>query len=54
MISSIPIKNVAQSVGRGGEAVEYTDFTSAEGQDPSHTTSVLDMTINNLRAMFMY
>ena len=41
------ISTVAQSTG----AVEYTDCFSAEGIDPP-TTSVLDMTLNNLMVKF--
>ena len=39
--------NLAQSAG----AVECTDCTSAEGKDPP-STSVLDMTLNNLMVRF--
>ena len=39
---------IAQSTG----AVEYTNCFSAEGQDPSPTTSVLNMTLNSLMLRF--
>ena len=39
---------IAESAG----AVEYTDFTSAEGYPHSHPTSVLDVTLNNLMMRF--
>ena len=39
--------NFAQLAG----AVEYTDCNSAESKDP-HSTSVLDMTLNNLMVRF--
>ena len=40
------VDRIAQSAG----AVEYTDCTSAEGQEPP--TSVLYMTLNNLMGRF--
>ena len=42
--------NIAQSAG----AIEYTDCTSAEGQDPPPPMSVLYMTLNNLMMRFYW